>query len=316
MPRSFYDISNDQGEKRRTYRVWGGLLAIDAGCSVYLEDITFSSIRIARSIWRGRGSYRRSVAVVRKVEKGHYRILFVKGGRIVSGGDERLAEVGSDHFTLIDVKAAYTMEFLPDENGALMVYTVLVPEYILTPLIAPQPVLERAFETTKGTGALARALVELLFWEGESLPSEICDQSISLLLTLVANCVRQPDLLPFGRSSHSRRFDDAKAYIRANLADPNLSARSLAAYLGISARYLSIVLKQNGTTFPVLLRGSRAAVAREMLEADRMRGHQISEIAALTGFETNSHFSRVFKQEFGVSPAKFRQNAAYSGQLD
>jgi AraC-like DNA-binding protein len=45
-------------------------------------------------------------------------------------------------------------------------------------------------------------------------------------------------------------------------------------------------------------------LAKSYLEAGKTN---ISEVAFSSGFENLSHFSRVFKQKYGVSPLKYKE---------
>jgi transcriptional regulator GlxA family with amidase domain len=54
------------------------------------------------------------------------------------------------------------------------------------------------------------------------------------------------------------------------------------------------------------LRALRLQKAKELLSASKLN---ISEIAFAVGFEDPKYFSRVFSEEFGLSPASFRSSA-------
>ena len=49
------------------------------------------------------------------------------------------------------------------------------------------------------------------------------------------------------------------------------------------------------------LRNERLIRAREMLS----RGHNVTEVAYAVGYESISHFSQVFKKQFGTPPSIF-----------
>ena len=49
----------------------------------------------------------------------------------------------------------------------------------------------------------------------------------------------------------------------------------------------------------------RMQIAREALAA---RGLSVAEAAEVSGYASESAFSRVFKKEIGISPAAFRQS--------
>lgn len=102
----------------------------------------------------------------------------------------------------------------------------------------------------------------------------------------------------------------AKAYIEAHLSDPDLSVESIAEACEVSVRSL-----QRG-----FVRDSAGSVSRYIWDrrvshcADAFRDgkearHRITEICLSWGFNSTSHFSRLFKEKFGVPPRIYRANA-------
>ena len=95
------------------------------------------------------------------------------------------------------------------------------------------------------------------------------------------------------------QFEAACSFIRQNLADPSLSASRIAAALGVSERQVSRIFSVHG--------GVARWVTDERL--DRARAdlaspsrHSVGEVARRCGFGSQSYFTRVFKQRFGVCP--------------
>jgi AraC family transcriptional regulator, transcriptional activator of pobA len=79
----------------------------------------------------------------------------------------------------------------------------------------------------------------------------------------------------------------------------------LADHLNISARYLSDLLKQEtGKTAIELIHIFLISEAKNQLKNAEQ---SVSEIAYNLGFESASYFSRLFKQEVGVSPNQFKK---------
>jgi transcriptional regulator GlxA family with amidase domain len=60
-----------------------------------------------------------------------------------------------------------------------------------------------------------------------------------------------------------------------------------------------------GMSMTRYLRTLRLSKARELLSTTALN---ISEVAYAVGFEDPKYFSRVFSEEFGVSPGNFRQS--------
>jgi AraC-like DNA-binding protein len=85
------------------------------------------------------------------------------------------------------------------------------------------------------------------------------------------------------------------------------SLEAIAKQLGVSPRTIERHLKQDGTSFSVLLNQVRAEMVRQYVEsADR----PLYVIAELMGFSALSAFSRWFRDEFGCSPSQWRATAA------
>ena len=103
-------------------------------------------------------------------------------------------------------------------------------------------------------------------------------------------------------------------YIRANYALP-VSIESIASMLGIDRRYLSrIFLRETGMTpkeYLVRIRLNRAA---DLLENSACT---VTETAHSVGYDDVYNFSKIFKKKYGISPAYFRQRAAFhAGEKD
>lgn len=99
-----------------------------------------------------------------------------------------------------------------------------------------------------------------------------------------------------------------KAHIRSNLADPDLSLPETAAALGISPRYVNDLLADEDTSFQRHVLAERLAQCRRDLASPVLAHRHISEIAFAWGFNDLSHFGRVFREHFGMSPRDFRQS--------
>ncbi|MGY8638198.1 helix-turn-helix domain-containing protein [Bradyrhizobium sp. 14AA] len=99
-----------------------------------------------------------------------------------------------------------------------------------------------------------------------------------------------------------------KAHVRAHLADPDLSLPDAAAALGISARYVNDLLADEDTSFQRYVLAERLGQCRRDLASPVLAHRHISEIAFAWGFNDLSHFGRVFREHFGMSPRDFRQS--------
>ncbi|WP_114970812.1 helix-turn-helix domain-containing protein [Rhodoferax ferrireducens] len=95
------------------------------------------------------------------------------------------------------------------------------------------------------------------------------------------------------------------ACIERELCDPDLDAHALGRTLGISARYVQMVLARRGTTLTAYLQERRLQRAAQRLRASDAA--RIGDIALEIGFNDLSHFCRCFRRRFGCSARDWRQ---------
>ncbi|KOV72965.1 AraC family transcriptional regulator [Streptomyces sp. AS58] len=96
-------------------------------------------------------------------------------------------------------------------------------------------------------------------------------------------------------------------YLREHLADPTLSAARIASVHGISVRHLYTVLAQSGISLGDWIRSHRLAECRRELAGPGGRLRTIAAIARSWGFTDPTHFSKVFKRAYGISPRDWRE---------
>jgi transcriptional regulator GlxA family with amidase domain len=96
-------------------------------------------------------------------------------------------------------------------------------------------------------------------------------------------------------------------YVEANL-EAKIELADLAALAKLSRCHFAYAFKQSlGCTPHRYVMSRRLEKARELLAA---ASSPISEIALVTGFADQSHFSRCFRAFFGISPLAFRRSRA------
>jgi AraC-like DNA-binding protein len=108
-------------------------------------------------------------------------------------------------------------------------------------------------------------------------------------------------LLP--KPSYSALVTRAVELVDRELAEP-LTGDFLARRLGVSRPYLAAIFRrETGHTLHDYVTERRVTRAKELLQHSELG---IGEIASRLGFKTIFHFSRVFKEQTGQSPRKFR----------
>ncbi|WP_236759231.1 helix-turn-helix domain-containing protein [Agrobacterium tumefaciens] len=86
--------------------------------------------------------------------------------------------------------------------------------------------------------------------------------------------------------------------------DPALTPATAAEHFRISVRYVHRLLEDSGETFSQFLLRQRLQKCADDLRTKG--GCSIGEIAFRWGFNDLSHFSRSFRNQFGVAPREYR----------
>jgi AraC-like DNA-binding protein len=97
-----------------------------------------------------------------------------------------------------------------------------------------------------------------------------------------------------------------KDFVEAQLHEPLLGVQMVAAKYRISARYIAMLFREEGTTFSDFMRQRRLERARRQLEALDATARQIGEIALAVGFVSQAHFSRLFREAYQTTPRQYR----------
>ncbi len=96
-----------------------------------------------------------------------------------------------------------------------------------------------------------------------------------------------------------------KEYIQKNYAN-DLDLNTIAQNLGFSSSYLTKVFhKIEDTTPSKYIRNYRMGIAKQLLNDKELN---ISQIASSVGYHDPFHFSKSFKQTFGLSPTEYKEN--------
>ncbi|MEU3852312.1 helix-turn-helix domain-containing protein [Streptomyces sp. NPDC029554] len=161
-------------------------------------------------------------------------------------------------------------------------------------------------------GALVSDFLSALAAEARSPRALIGDRLTRSALDLVAVLVME--LLEAESAQEVSRAERAghemlsriRAYIDRRLTEPDLSPGSIARAHHISVRYLHKLFQNDGTTVGRWVRQRRLDSCRRELSRDRSRGITVAAVANHWGFSSPAHFSRTFRQAYGMTPSQWQ----------
>jgi AraC-like DNA-binding protein len=97
-----------------------------------------------------------------------------------------------------------------------------------------------------------------------------------------------------------------KQFLSTNLHDSDLSVQMVAGALHISPAHIHRLFASEKNTFSAWMWQQRLLTCRLSLEDPTMAHLPISHIAFSSGFNSSSHFSRVFRARYGATPRQWR----------
>lgn len=110
-----------------------------------------------------------------------------------------------------------------------------------------------------------------------------------------------------GFRDRAGRFRHACETIERHLTDPEFSIEALATLVNMSRRQLQRDFGDHGTTFTQVLAERRARLTASHLQraAQLSRRPAIADLAYRAGFSDLSHFNRVFRHHYGMTPGDY-----------
>ena len=101
----------------------------------------------------------------------------------------------------------------------------------------------------------------------------------------------------------------AKAYVAVHLSDPTLDPPQLAIAMGVSLRRLQQLFQGQGENIGEWIWQRRLELAAFRLSDPGSIGLSLGALAYDCGFVSQSHFSRRFKDRYGMPPGEYRASA-------
>lgn len=154
-----------------------------------------------------------------------------------------------------------------------------------------------------GTAVLERLVVDAVRAGAQvAAPDRLGEACLALVAGLVTPVVESADDVARER---------VLAYVRAHLSNPGLSTAQVAAAHGMSVRSLQRLFEGRESVSEVV-RELRLLGLRDDLRSPVEAHRAVMAVASRWGFVDQAHVTRVFRERFGVTPARYRREAALS----
>jgi len=287
--------------RSRTEGAFGGVLANRAVGAVQFSDVSGGAVDVYRS-----------AQAIRRFDPGYLKLGMQLRGYCLVTQDGREAPLTPGDFALYDTRRPYQLSF--DSEFRMLV--VMFPRELLN-LRADDlaNVVARRVSGRRGVGGLVSPFLVKLANELRSDQIVPTFELSNAVLDLFAAALSEQLGCESSVRPETRRHAlilQIKAFIDARLDDPELTTATIAAAHYISPRYLQKLFEAEGSTVTDWIRRRRLDHCRRELLDPRNAGEPISRIAARWGLLDSSHFSRLFRATYGMSPREFRSERIVS----
>jgi AraC-like DNA-binding protein len=254
-------------------------------------------------------SVRRTPSLIGKDDRASLLVQIQRAGRCVVRQDNREAVLSPGDFVLFDTTRPYDLIFDCPEHEVMV---VRLPRTALEPHV--MNLHELTSITVPGScaaGHLMLTMVDTLQRSADSLhPSSALSLS-EAITSMIAAGLRGLPGANTRRPSNLYSFHVArvKAHVADHLRDPGLTVASIAEAMKMSPDHLSRLFRAEPVPLSRMIWQLRLDACRRELSDPRLSHRHISDIAFGWGFSDATHFGRSFKEQFGVTPRDWRQQA-------
>jgi AraC-like DNA-binding protein len=249
----------------------------------------------------------RTPALIARAHERYFKLNLQLEGTGLLIQDNREAVLRQGDLAIYDTNRPYTLAF--EDTTRIMV--VMFPCDALA--LPTEYVGQLAAVRMAGDGGLSGIVGQFIRQLSENLDmlngpsgSRLAANALDLVSTMLH---AEMDILPDRMKPQALLAVAVREYIDANLSDPLLSPASIAAAHFISTRHLHNVFHESGTTVASWIRTQRLEGARRDLRDPLHAGLPVGAVAARWGFLDAAHFSRTFRDAFGVPPSDWRRGA-------
>ncbi|MDK9702101.1 MAG: helix-turn-helix domain-containing protein [Sulfuritalea sp.] len=306
-------ISTDQVRPRERAAFWTELLWTRLGKlrSETFSDETFrgrmvhgevGSVKMCR-LSAGRHRVVRSPDLIRQDGRGYLKLVVQLEGSTWFEQNGRKTQVSPGEWSIYDTMKAYSVS----NTSPIEQLVLLVPrEKVLTGSMKVDDLMVQRYSARAGIGRLACDLMSSAFDEIPGSTPQSAEAVGDAITELLRHSLLERSGMPTALSQREGMRDRIKAYVESNLRDPGLSIDQIAHAFRCSKRYLHKAFTQDGVTISDHIWRLRLERCRNDLLSPACAWKSITEIAFSWGFNSSTHFSKAFKDTFGMPPRFYR----------
>jgi AraC-like DNA-binding protein len=227
-------------------------------------------------------------------------------GESVNRQDGREIRLRQGDFAMVDSTRPYQIAF--DRDTSILV--LRFPQAAVRRVIAcPEAVTLVPMSGKAGASGLASRFIQNL-WHGleEGMSTVSAARLCRPLLDVLANAYAEvPAAQVEGSSMSGALRVQIGSFVEEHLADQDLGPNTIAAAFGISTRYVHALFTNGPLSVSEYIQHRRLEMAARALTDPQHPAGNIAAVACSVGFKSQAHFSRLFRERYGVTPREFRR---------
>ncbi len=220
----------------------------------------------------------------------------------------RTARLAPGDFTLCDGARPADITV----HGGAHIISIEIPDNLLRKHIpCPERVVAIGLRSDRGAPHLLFSLLAGVWQEldGVTEPDSVAERLAASVLQLLAAAYAdvarlRPDQFSVTAAQRLRILN----YIEANLNDTELTPSRIATACRITARYLHHLFKDQKVTVSRYILQRRLEESAAALVSPSQGGASVTAIALDHGFNSPTHFGRVFRSRYGMTPRDYRRS--------
>jgi AraC-like DNA-binding protein len=245
----------------------------------------------------------RSPAMIRSSPDDDIFVNLAVRGTALTAQDGREAMLRPGDFTYYDSARPCRIAC----PGPFRLVVLKIPRDLFTLHCKPPPgATATAIRGDRGVGSLFSSLLRDVPARTSGLADGVAEQVGVSVLDLLTTALSEHATGVRPALPREAQLLRARRFITDHLSDPALSPSVVADALGMSVRYLHALFQADSTSPFRWILERRLEVAARLLADPRQAGRTVSSIAFGVGFKDTSHFSRAFKDRYGVGPRGYR----------
>lgn len=270
----------------------GGLSSVILG-DLQLSEVVGQRTRVSRS-----------GATIKRSDPGVIKVALQLSGHSTVCQRQRSASLSPGDIAIYNTSERYQLGMADD----LDMLVAVVPRAALR--VSESELHEgtaRRVPTSNGIGALLLPLLKSLSVQSsvgaDGIGSPLVTDAVADLISAALRTSAPDDALGAAETI----LLSAQAYIDSHLGDITLSPSAVAAHHHVSVRYLQKLFAAHDLTVAGHIRSRRLHRCHRDLADPTQSDRSVGMICAANGIVEASHFSRLFKETYGMSPRAFRE---------